>query len=162
MSDGDKAIEDAKAKLDQAKQDAETLFNEMNRAIADETETEYAQSMDKLAEDLQSKQQKINEIQAAGVDANTVKALTDKLAEYQMASQAKIVEKQKNNLAELVNETQKIHAELKGDYKALADAEYNSTVLQLKAERKEREKAVAKDKDDKKPWQRLMPGTPNR
>ena len=149
MSDGDKAIEDAKAKLDQAKQDAETLFNEMNRAIADETETEYAQSMDKLAEDLQSKQQKINEIQAAGVDANTVKALTDKLAEYQMASQAKIVEKQKNNLAELVNETQKIHAELKGDYKALADAEYNSTVLQLKAERKEKEKAVAKDKDDK-------------
>lgn len=149
MSDGDKAIEDAQAKLNQAKQDAETLFNEMDRAIADETETEYAQSMDKLAEDLQSKQQKINEIQAAGVDANTVKSLTDKLAEYQTASQAKIVEKQKNNLAELVNETQKIHAELKGDYKALADAEYNSTVLQLKAERKEKEKAVAKDKDDK-------------
>lgn len=149
MSDGDKAIEDAQAKLDQAKQDAETLFNEMDQAIADETETEYAQSMDKLAEDLQSKQQKINEIQAAGVDANTVKSLTDKLAEYQMASQAKIVEKQKNNLAELVNETQKIHAELKGDYKALADAEYNSTVLQLKAERKEKEKAVAKDKNDK-------------
>lgn len=149
MGDGDKALEDVQAKLDQAKQDAETLFNEMDRAIADETETEYAQSMDKLAEDLQSKQQKINEIQAAGVDANTVKALTDKLAEYQTASQAKIVEKQKNNLAELVNETQKIHAELKGDYKALADAEYNSTVLQLKAERKEKEKAVAKDKDDK-------------
>ena len=149
MSDGDKAIEDAQAKLNQAKQDAETLFHEMDRAIADETETEYAQSMDKLAEDLQSKQQKINEIQAAGVDANTVKSLTDKLAEYQMASQAKIVEKQKNNLAELVNETQKIHAELKGDYKALADAEYNSTVLQLKSERKEKEKAVAKDKDDK-------------
>lgn len=83
------------------------------------------------------------------MDANTVKSLTDKLAEYQTASQAKIVEKQKNNLAELVNETQKIHAELKGDYKALADAEYNSTVLQLKAERKEKEKAVAKDKDDK-------------
>ena len=60
MSDGDKAIEDAQAKLNQAKQDAETLFNEMDRAIADETETEYAQSMDKLAEDLQSKQQKIN------------------------------------------------------------------------------------------------------
>lgn len=149
MSDGDKAIEDAQAKLNQAKQDAETLFHEMDRAIADETETEYAQSMDKLAEDLQAKQQKINEIQAAGVDASTVKALTDKLAEYQMASQAKIVEKQKNNLAELVNETQKIHAELKGDYKALADAEYNSTVLQLKSERKEKEKAVAKDKDDK-------------
>lgn len=149
MSDGDKAIEDAQAKLDQAKQDAETLFNEMDRAIADETETEYAQSMDKLAEDLQSKQQKINEIQAAGVDANTVKSLTDKLAEYQATSQAKIVEKQKNNLAELVNETQKIHAELKGDYKALADAEYNSTVLALKNERKEKEKAVAKDKDDK-------------
>lgn len=147
MSDGDKAIEDAQAKLNQAKQDAETLFNEMDRAIADETETEYAQSMDKLAEDLQAKQQKINEIQAAGVDANTVKSLTDKLAEYQTASQDKIVEKQKNNLAELVNETQKIHAELKGDYKELADAEYNSTVLQLKAERKE--KAVAKDKDDK-------------
>lgn len=149
MSDGDKALEDAKAKLDQAKQDAETLFNEMDRAIADETETEYAQSMDKLAEDLQSKQQKINEIQAAGVDANTVKSLTDKLAEYQEAKQAQIVEKQKNNLAELVNETQKINAELKGDYKALADAEYNSTVLQLKAERKEKEKAVAKDKNDK-------------
>ena len=149
MSDGDKALEDAKAKLDQAKQDAEALFNEMDRAIADETETEYAQSMDKLAEDLQSKQQKINEIQAAGVDANTVKSLTDKLAEYQATSQAKIVEKQKNNLAELVNETQKIHAELKGDYKALADAEYNSTVLALKNERKEKEKAVAKDKDDK-------------
>lgn len=149
MSDGDKAIEDAQAKLNQAKQDAETLFNEMDRAIADETETEYAQSMDKLAEDLQSKQQKINEIQAAGVDSSTIKTLTDKLAEYQAASQAKIVEKQKNNLAELVNETQKIHAELKGDYKALADAEYNSTVLQLKAERKEKEKAVAKDKDDK-------------
>lgn len=149
MSDGDKALEDAKAKLDQAKQDAETLFNEMDRAIADETETEYAQSMDKLADDLQQKQQKINEIQSAGVDSSTIKALTDKLAEYQEAKQAQIVEKQKNNLAELVNETQKINAELKGDYKALADAEYNSTVLQLKAERKEKEKAVAKDKDDK-------------
>ena len=149
MSDGDKAIEDAQAKLNQAKQDAEILFHEMDRAIADETETEYAQSMDKLAEDLQSKQQKINEIQAAGVDSSTIKTLTDKLAEYQEAKQAQIVEKQKNNLAELVNETQKINAELKGDYKALADAEYNSTVLQLKAERKEKEKAVAKDKDDK-------------
>lgn len=149
IPDGDKAIEDAQAKLDQAKQDAETLFNEMDRAIADETETEYAQSMDKLADDLQKKQQKINEIQAAGVDSNTIKTLTDKLAEYQEAKQAQIVEKQKNNLAELVNETQKINAELKGDYKALADAEYNSTVLQLKAERKEKEKAVAKDKDDK-------------
>lgn len=149
MSDGEKAISDAQAKLEQAKQDAETLFHEMDRAIADETETEYAQSMDKLAEDLQSKQQKINEIQATGVDANTVKSLTDKLAEYQMASQAKIVEKQKDNLAQLVNETQKINAELKGDYKALADAEYNSTVLALKNERKEKEKAVAKDKNDK-------------
>lgn len=149
VPDGDKAIEDAQAKLDQAKQDAETLFNEMDRAIADETETEYAQSMDKLADDLQKKQQKINEIQAAGVDSSTIKTLTDKLAEYQEAKQAQIVEKQKDNLAELVNETQKINAELKGDYKALADAEYNSTVLQLKAERKEKEKAVAKDKDDK-------------
>ena len=105
--------------------------------------------MDKLADDLQQKQQKINEIQSAGVDSSTIKTLTDKLAEYQESKQAQIVEKQKNNLAELVNETQKINAELKGDYKALADAEYNSTVLQLKAERKEKEKAVAKDKDDK-------------
>ena len=149
VPDGDKAIEDAQAKLDQAKQDAEALFAEMDSAIADETETEYANSMDKLADDLQKKQQKINEIQAAGVDSNTIKTLTDKLAEYQAAKQAQIIEKQKDNLAQLVNDTQKINAELKGDYKALADAEYNSTVLQLKAERKEKEKAVAKDKDDK-------------
>lgn len=136
-------------RLNNAKAKAMELFTSMKDAIGKETGTAYESGMTSVTEDVRKKAQEIAQIQKDGVPADAIKMLTDELATYQTTMMDKVEKQHKENLDKLVADTAKANAEVKGDYKSLADAEYQSTLDALDKERDERLKAVAKNKDDK-------------
>lgn len=149
MDDAQKKQQEAIDRLNKAKDDAVKLFSEMSSAIGKESGTAYESGMASVADDVQKKAQEIARLQKEGVPDVTIKALTKELAEYQTTMSDKVEKQRKEDLDKLVADTAKANAELKGDYKSLADAEYQSTLDALNKERDERLKAVAKDKNDK-------------
>lgn len=144
-----RAIQEAQKKLQQAKDEALRLFTSMSMEIEEKTGTAYEAGMAQVAQNVKSKGQEIQKLAAAGVPEDAIKSLNDKLAEYQTALQTKVTQQQQEALGKLKTDTMRTNAELKGDYKSLADAEYNATVESLNKEKEERTKAVAKNKDDK-------------
>lgn len=136
-------------RLNNAKAKAMELFTSMKDAIGKETGTAYESGMTSVAEDVRKKAQEIAQIQKDGVPADAIKMLTDELATYQTTMMDKVEKQRKENLDKLVTDTAKANAEVKGDYKSLADAEYQSTLDAINKERDERLKAVAKNKNDK-------------
>ncbi len=136
-------------RLNNAKAKAMELFTSMKDAIGKETGTAYESGMTSVTEDVRKKAQEIAQIQKDGVPADAIKMLTDELATYQTTMMDKVEKQRKENLDKLVADTAKANAEVKGDYKSLADAEYQSTLDALDKERDERLKAVAKNKSDK-------------
>ena len=141
--------QEALKRLQEAKDRALQLFTSMRDAIGKETGTTYESGMASVAEDVRKKAQEIAQLQKDGVPADAIKMLTDELATYQTTMMDKVEKQRKENLDKLVTDTAKANAEVKGDYKSLADAEYQSTLDALNKERDERLKAVAKNKDDK-------------
>lgn len=144
-----RAIQEAQKKLQQAKDEALRLFTSMSMEIEEKTGTAYEAGMAQVAQNVKAKGQEIQKLAAAGLPEEAVKSLNDKLAEYQTALQNKVTQQQQEALSKLKTDTMRTNAELKGDYKSLADAEYNATVESLNKEKEERTKAVAKNKDDK-------------
>lgn len=144
-----RAIQEAQKKLQQAKDEALRLFTSMSMEIEEKTGTAYEAGMAQVAQNVKSKGQEIQKLAAAGLPEEAVKSLNDKLAEYQTALQNKVTQQQQEAHGKLKTDTMRTNAELKGDYKSLADAEYNATVDALNKEKEERTKAVAKNKDDK-------------
>lgn len=141
--------QEALNRLQSAKTKAMELFTSMRDAIGKETGTTYESGMASVAEDVRKKAQEIAQIQKDGVPTDAIKMLTDELATYQTTMMDKVEKQRKENLDKLVTDTAKANAEVKGDYKSLADAEYQSTLDALNKERDERLKNVAKNKDDK-------------
>lgn len=141
--------QEALKRLQEAKDRALQLFVSMRDAIGKETGTTYESGMASVAEDVRKKAQEIAQLQKDGVPAAAIKALTQELATYQTTMMDKAEKQRKENLDKLVTDTAKANAEVKGDYKSLADAEYQSTLDALNKERDERLKAVAKNKNDK-------------
>lgn len=144
-----KALQEAQRKLQQAKEEALKLFTSMSTEIEEKTGTAYEAGMAQVAENVKAKGQEIQKLAAAGLPTEAVKSLQDKLAEYQTALQNKVIQQQREALNKLKTDTMRTNAELKGDYKSLADAEYKATVESLNKEKEERTKAVAQNKDDK-------------
>ena len=141
--------QEALKRLQEAKDRALQLFVSMRDAIGKETGTTYESGMASVAEDVRKKAQEIAQLQKDGVPAAAIKALTQELATYQTTMMDKVEKQRKENLDKLVTDTAKANAEVKGDYKSLADAEYQSNLDALNKERDERLKNVAKNKDDK-------------
>lgn len=149
VDENGKALQEAQRKLQQAKDEALRLFTSMSMEIEEKTGTAYESGMAQVAQNVKSKGQEIQKLAAAGVPEDAIKSLNDKLAEYQTALQNKVTQQQQEALGKLKTDTMRTNAELKGDYKSLADAEYNATVESLNKEKEERTKAVAKNKEDK-------------
>lgn len=149
VDENGRALQEAQRKLQQAKDEALRLFTSMSMEIEEKTGTAYEAGMAQVAENVKAKGQEIQKLAAAGLPTEAVKSLQDKLAEYQTALQNKVTQQQQEALNKLKTDTARTTAELKGDYKSLADAEYNATVESLNKEREERTKAVAQNKDDK-------------
>lgn len=144
-----KALQEAQKKLQKAKDEALKLFTSMSVEIEEKTGTAYEAGMAQVAENVKAKGQEIQKLAAAGLPTEAVKSLQDKLSEYQTALQNKVTQQQQEALNKLKTDTARTTAELKGDYKSLADAEYNATVESINKEKEERTKAVAQNKDDK-------------
>lgn len=144
-----KALQEAQRKLQNAKDEALKLFTSMSVEIEEKTGTAYETGMAQVAENVKAKGQEIQKLAAAGLPTEAVKSLQDKLSEYQTALQNKVTQQQQEALNKLKTDTARTTAELKGDYKSLADAEYNATVESINKEKEERTKAVAQNKDDK-------------
>lgn len=149
VNENGRALQEAQRKLQQAKDEALRLFTSMSMEIEEKTGTAYEAGMAQVAENVKAKGQEIQKLAAAGLPTEAVKSLQDKLAEYQTALQNKVTQQQQEALNKLKTDTMRTNAELKGDYKSLADAEYNATVESLNKEKEERTKAVAQNKDDK-------------
>lgn len=149
VDENGRALQEAQRKLQQAKDEALRLFTSMSMEIEEKTGTAYEAGMAQVAENVKAKGQEIQKLAAAGLPTEAVKSLRDKLAEYQTALQNKVTQQQQEALNKLKTDTARTTAELKGDYKSLADAEYNATVESLNKEKEERTKAVAQNKDDK-------------
>lgn len=149
VDENGRALQEAQRKLQQAKDEALRLFTSMSMEIEEKTGTAYEAGMAQVAENVKAKGQEIQKLAAAGLPTEAVKSLQDKLAEYQTALQNKVTEQQQQALSKLKTDTMRTNAELKGDYKSLADAEYNATIESLNKEKEERTKAVAQNKDDK-------------
>ena len=144
VGESDKAAQEAIKKLNQAKTQAARLFQTMESEITSETKTAYEAGMSKLADSVRAKQQEINKIAKAGVDTTTLQA---ELAEYEHVLTEKLVNQQKEALAAVQREEQKITAEMAGDYAAIAEAQYQETIARIEKERKEKYKAIATDKN---------------
>ena len=149
VDENGRALQEAQRKLQQAKDEALRLFTSMSMEIEEKTGTAYEAGMAQVAENVKAKGQEIQKLAAAGLPTEAVKSLQDKLAEYQTALQNKVTQQQQEALNKLKTDTMRTNAELKGDYKSLADAEYNATIESLNKEKEERTKAVAQNKDDK-------------
>ena len=144
-----KAAAEAAKKLAEAQKNAAQLMDTLESAITKDTGTTYEAAVDQLDAKVQKYQQDIQKYAAAGVDSESIKNLTDKLAEYQKVMMDKIEKQRQQSMDKLKSDTAKTTNELAGDYKALADAEYKATVDSLNKEKEERFKAVAQNKDDK-------------
>jgi len=149
VDENGRALQEAQRKLQKAKDEALKLFTSMSVEIEEKTGTAYEAGMAQVAENVKAKGQEIQKLAAAGLPTEAVKSLQDKLAEYQTAMQNKVTQQQQEALNKLKTDTMRTNAELKGDYKSLADAEYNASVEALNKEKEERTKAVAQNKDDK-------------
>lgn len=149
VDENGRALPEAQRKLQKAKDEALKLFTSMSVEIEEKTGTAYEAGMAQVAENVKAKGQEIQKLAAAGLPTEAVKSLQDKLAEYQTAMQNKVTQQQQEALNKLKTDTMRTNAELKGDYKSLADAEYKATVESLNKEKEERTKAVAQNKDDK-------------
>lgn len=144
-----KAAAEAAKKLAEAQKNAAQLMDTLESAITKDTGTTYEAAVDQLDAKVQKYQQDIQKYAAAGVDSESIKNLTDKLAEYQKVMMDKIEKQRQQSMDKLKSDTAKTTNELAGDYKSLADAEYKATVDSLNKEKEERFKAVAQNKDDK-------------
>lgn len=144
-----KKANEALRRLNQAKEEAIRLFSTMQEAIDSETEGAYMSGMNKLAEDIRQKQEEINKLSNAGIPKDAVEQLQKQLSTYGTVMKQKLTDTWTESWNKIKTETKQIGAELTGDFKALADAEYEATVNALNKERTERLKEVSKNKEDK-------------
>lgn len=143
-----KTISDSLKKLEQAKEEAMRLFQTMNDEITKETQSSYMSGMNEIAENIRKKQAEINKLSNAGLPKEAISLLESELGEYEKVLQNKLVKKWQEAWDAITYETKKTNAEVIGDYKALADAEYEATINSLNRQREERLKEVSRKKDD--------------
>lgn len=124
----------------------QSAFAKLNQAIMGDTDTTYQLGIKKIEDELAEMQREvIMKAQAAGLDTT---ALTSKMEEYQKAMTEPIKRAQQEAFENLKNESAILTAQLTGDKKAQAEAEYQIAVSGLDRERREKMKSVALDMND--------------
>lgn len=149
MNDAQRAVQDRINKLNEARDRAMELLKSMSDDITRENGTNYESQMQALEDNIRKKQQDITSIKAAGVSDDTINLLNNQLEKYKDVMTDKIVKAQRDALTQMLTETKSINAQITGDFKAAADAQYEATVESLDKQREEKIKEVAKSKDDK-------------
>ena len=129
-----------------ARKEYAQLIADMQSGLTQDTGTVYEQGLAKIEADIRAKEAKLQEIKkAGGVDTSQGQKM---LEEYKAAETKKLTDLIAQNWKKLKDETAQINADMKGDYKAMADAEFDKTVDTLDKERAEKVKSIAKYKGD--------------
>lgn len=118
------------------------ILSGYDKKIHAETDTDYTSGMLNLNEEIANTRRELDKNRAAfakyGID---VKAVEDKVTEYQTVMSNKLAEEQLRNLGLLKNETALIMAGLTDDYTGKAEAEYQTKLLNIEKQRKEKYKS---------------------
>ena len=139
------AAAEAAKRLEKAKADYAQLLNELT-ADTHKPETAYEEGMLKILDDVYKKRKKIMDIdKVGGVDTSQAKKL---LGEYKAQQIEALNKKIKESNDQLAADTEKVTAQVKGDYESLYDAELKASMAKLDKEKEARFKAVAKHKND--------------
>lgn len=139
------AAAEAAKRLEKAKADYAQLLNELT-ADTHKPETAYEEGMLKILDDVYKKRKKIMDIdKVGGVDTSQAKKL---LGEYKAQQIEALNKKIKESNDQLAADTEKVTAQVKGDYESLYDAELKASTAKLDKEKEARFKAVAKHKND--------------
>lgn len=118
------------------------ILSGYDKKIHAETDTDYTSGMLNLNEEIANTRRELDKNRAAfaryGID---VKAVEDKVTEYQAVMSNKLAEEQLRNLGLLKNETALIMAGLTDDYTGKAEAQYQSKLIEIEKQRKEKYKS---------------------
>lgn len=144
-----RAAEEAKKKLEQARAEASKLSAEMQSAVFDNDAFEYEKEWVKFRGDIQKKKQEINKLAAVpGMSKETVAALNKQLDEYTDSMYQKFIKKWREAWQDFELTSRAALAQEHHDYEESADIEYQQTIIKLDREREKKEKELMRDKDD--------------
>lgn len=147
LDNAQKAAQEAEKKRNDAIASMNRLNHQMAEAIMKNTGTEQASERAKVFDDIRAKQLQINKAKKDGADVTKSQELLNKYAVSQLGEMLKkyheLREEQKHKTAQAV-------ASATHDYEALAQAEYDATVNELKKEREKKEKELMADDNDYK------------
>ncbi len=144
VDDTGKALAEQQEKLEQAKRDATRLMESMQSDILDATGTAYEKGYAQIADNIRNKELEINKLANQGVD---VTELRKKLIEYGRVLDSEFQKKWNDTNKEAALSAKVTIAEIEGDYKALAEAQYNLDLQKLEREKENKEKELLMHKD---------------
>lgn len=144
-----RAAEEAKKKLEQARAEASKLSAEMQSAVFGNDAFEYEKEWVKFRGDIQKKKQEINKLAAVpGMSKETIAALNKQLDEYTDSMYQKFVKKWREAWQDFELTSRVALAQEHHDYEESADIEYQQTIVKLDREREKKEKELMRDKND--------------
>ena len=147
-SSADNAAEKAAKAQEKAQKKAEDLYEDMQKFFATHKGTEYQKKQAEIAGKVKDKNQKIDELAAAGANADLIQKLRQQVTEYQQLLSTDVVKKHKEAMTEFNLLAQEAFAKSTKDYAAQADIKYAITKNQLAREREEKEKELMLDEND--------------
>lgn len=151
MSEAQAAIKQQE-RIDNAQKELQKLESDLKNSANEVTSTAYENEVNKLNADVNAKQEEIKKIKGVSdtIDTSNAEKL---LKEYKDARLDEINKKWQESLDQLKEKTAVTVASIGGDYKSLADAQYNQTVKQAELEEQENIKKLSRYKDDKEALQ---------
>ncbi|MDU2063782.1 MAG: transglycosylase SLT domain-containing protein [Sporomusaceae bacterium] len=133
-------------KLIEYKKKITDMIASLNEEITQEDGTAYQLGMTKVNDKVAKLTAESSKMAAMGADT---KQLDAKITEYQKVESEKVTRIWRQSWQDLKNQTAKTQAEIMGDPAASADTEYSAKLLQLEKDRREKQKSVMQDKNDK-------------
>lgn len=136
-------------KLSEAYKQSHSLYTSMVETVTKNDGYDTELEIQKWEEDIKRRQAQINKIAGTpDIDPKTVQKLENELKAYAESTIKQIADKQKQARSEMTDAAKKATAEMRHDYEAEAEAEYQATVRKLDKERKDKEKSLMRDKND--------------
>ena len=144
---GAKGIIDRQKQIDNAKKQLEDLEKSLDTSTKEVTATQYENQMQKLDTEIENKKKEIKNIKEVSDDIDTSKA--EKMLEtYKNAKIDEINKEWAESLDKVKEKTTQVTAEATGDYKTLAQIQYENTVKQAERDEEEQIKKLSRYKDD--------------
>jgi hypothetical protein len=133
--------------VDQAKKSLADLEASLQQNILSDTGTAYETGIGKVVVSVRKFQEEIDKLKKVDSTINTSKA-QGLLGQYQASEIEKVTQAWRERWSKLKEDLAKTNAEIYGDYKDLANAEYDNTVFAIDKERAARLKEVEQSKGD--------------